>query len=172
MSELIAEIVRRYEDRWGHWQDSIKHVTGTEPAGQDAGEDMCFTIALRLADDLDSDDPEIVNKAVGFLLPLLNLLDPADLAGPLGRAIAMTPGQKDREISRALAGRILGVSRGQVYNLVKAGKLEQGAGSVARQVGLGARKRAHQGVTWGSVARRLGARRSHREPIAPEPGAM
>lgn len=139
-AELIADIEQRLTRRLDH----LAEVFGAP----DPRCDQAFDRALDLADRLQGNDEHDAQRATRLAIDLLNECDPQDAASPLGITLALTCDMEHQAVSRAAAGAILGVSRGQVYNLVRAGQLQP----------------TGQAVTRGSLAERLLTRRSHRPP--------
>jgi hypothetical protein len=86
-------------------------------------------------------DPAQARSAANALTDLVDLDEPKDAASPLGVAITEAL-MEDKIITRAEAATILRVGRGQIHNLIRAGKLQEVPG---------------KGVTRGSVIRRLEA---------------
>lgn len=94
--------------------------------------------AAALASQLVDDDRRLAAQTAIDLQGLVDLDDPADVASPVGIAVALT--WAGDEVGVTDTARLLGVSRGRVYQLLDAGRLDRGADG---------------GVTRASVARRL-----------------
>lgn len=139
MDELTAQVATEVGERLALWHALLDTAQGgSEQVGVPA---LVEELAPRWAQVLRGDDQvrarEVATALVGVLFPAEAPIPDPWWSTPLGRAVVAAIGHPRVEVvSYALAGAMLGVSKGRADQLAREGKLERAprGGVVARSV--------------------------------------